>query len=181
MLKYKALEYMKLSKTKSWLKKKITNLQKKHILLLVIFFALSVTVYILIYSLVFDKKQNSSPKNDSISMAEKTESRYAASDQENLEKKDYDSYQYSKFNYVNEYIKGGDYKKSSQILDEVQANVPEDVLSTDIYMYRAEIAKKEDRKEDHKKYLETLISKLNQQQRKSEADYYKKKLEESGL
>ncbi len=156
------------------------NIGKRRKLFLVVSAVLVLFLGIVLFRLVIDNK-NSLPKNDSINSAEKAEARYGVADQENLAQKDYDSYQYSKLGYVNGYINGGNLDRATQILDEVQRNIPETAQAIEVYAYRAEIALREEKKDEYKKYMETLILKLNQQNRKPEAEYYRQQMKEAGL
>ncbi|MEK7594140.1 MAG: hypothetical protein AAB436_00695 [Patescibacteria group bacterium] len=113
--------------------------------------------------------------------ADTLEKRYSEVDQKNLKNKDYDSYQYNRFNSAAYYIQAKDFRQANSILEEVQNNVPASKLSTDIYIYRAEIADKQGDTSKYKQYTESLISELSKQKRTSEAQYYIDQLKNKGL
>ncbi len=146
-----------------------------------IFVIVIVLLLLGLYGVLHKKDKGNVPVSNTVAAVEAEELDGKRAIEENLREKDYDSYQYSKFNYAAEYILGGDYEKATQILDEIEANVPADKLSTDIYIHRAKIAKAEGKKAEYKKSLDTLIVKLKAENRKPEAQYYEQKLQEENL
>ena len=103
---------------------------------------LLVLVCLLSVSALWFWRSYSKSSNSSYVLANKLENRYAKANAQNLKEGDYDSYQYSKFKYVGLYIESGDYGKATALLTEVQEKVPTDKLSTDVYMYLAQISLK---------------------------------------
>lgn len=113
-------------------------------------------------------------------IAKQYQKRYSRSYNEELSHGNYESYQNSRLREVDLYLRKKDYKAAKVVLSDILKKVPSDKITTTTYMRLCDIALEEKDTAAYGQYAPSLINKLNQEGRKTEANLYSAKLKAQG-
>ncbi len=152
------------------------NKGRKRILATCIILALAAIIILVISKVMFNKNEPTYTPNDPRAMASRSEKLNKNSYQENLDKKDYESYQEGMLSLAYAFMEAKDYSGAQKRLDKITDNVPENKLNIHTYMALSEVAQKRNDTKKYKTYTTILIEKLNKDGRKAEAEQYSKEL-----
>lgn len=152
------------------------NKKKKLLIAIVCCIVLILVAILLIKNLSRKEKDATNVFGDKLASASQVESASEKNDTNYLSQKDYNSFQISKRGIARQYLGTQDFSSAKRVMSEVEQKIPQEKINSSSYKILAEIAKLQGSTTEYKLYVQKVVTTLNTEGSKQEAEQWSKEL-----